>query len=90
MTRTLILAAATALVAGTAFAGGVSPQDAFVRHAIESNERANAAAIANGADEVVTFSTKSPSVSALEVALKHAEENDNRQKAAYLRAQLGR
>lgn len=89
MTRTLILSAAVATLSTQAFAGGVAA-DTFLAPSFESSDFIAGKAI-DTPKQRSTFSTKNTGhVSALEVALKHAEEDDNRALAAHIRAQLGR
>lgn len=83
MTRIITLAAVAITAAGIASA------NPFVEHALQSDERANAASLAQGPNNIITYSTRSPSVSALELAYRHAVENDDRQKARVLAQRLG-
>jgi len=88
MTRMIALAAAV-FAAAPAFADS----SAFLaEHAAENGEYQTVRFVESGGfdGDFTTFSSKSaPSVSALEVALRAAEENDDRQLARYLRAELG-
>lgn len=88
MTRTLTLATAILALAAPAFA---QPADIVARHAAETGERQTVHFIADGGFDgsYTTFGTSgSPSVSALEVALRHAEENNEAQRAKQLRARI--
>jgi len=88
MTRTLTLATAILALAAPAFA---QPADIVARHAAETGERQTVRFIAEGGFDgsYTTFGTSgSPSISALEVALIHAEENNEAQRAKQLRARI--
>jgi len=88
MTRILTLSALALGIAAPAFAGTA---DIVARHAAENGEYQTVQFIADGGydGEYVSVSSKgSPSISALEVALRAAEENDDWARAAYLRSQI--
>lgn len=86
MFRTLTLAAA-ALVAATSIAA--ANDDIFVSLAMQDDDRAAVRALRGQTGAGVAFSSKGGSISALEVAYKHALENDDRQLAKHLAAKLG-
>lgn len=87
MFRTLTLAAATALIAGAATANDAI----FIDLAQQDDDRAAVRALSQSASNGVTFSSKNTlRISALEVALKHALENDDRQLARHIAKKLGR
>ena len=91
MTRTLILAVAAFALAAPAFAQtSAAPADIVARHAAETGQHETVRFIEQGGFDgsYTTFGDGSARISALEVALKHAEENDDRQRAAHLREQL--
>jgi hypothetical protein len=91
MTRTLTLAAAALAFAAPAFAQSpVSASDIVARHAAETGQQQTVRFIEQGGFDggYTTFGEGSARISALEVALKHAEENDDRQRAAHIRDQL--
>ncbi|MEE4117641.1 MAG: hypothetical protein V2I65_01350 [Paracoccaceae bacterium] len=91
MTRTLTLAAATLALAAPAFAQSLSsPADIVARHAAETGQQQTVRFVEDGGFNggYITFGEGSESVSALEVALKHAVESDDRQRAAHIRKQL--
>ncbi|RDC72424.1 hypothetical protein DLJ49_10965 [Rhodovulum sp. 12E13] len=91
MTRTLTLAAAALALAAPAFAQSVaSPADIVARHAAETGQQQTVRFIERGGFDgsYTTFGEGSARISALEVALKHAEESDDRQRAEHIRDQL--
>lgn len=91
MTRTLTLAAAALALATPAFAQSLStPADIVARHAAETGQQQTVRFIEDGGFNggYTTFGEGSERISALEVALKHAVENDDRQRAAHIRKQL--
>ena len=77
-------------VSGKSFTSVPSAAGIFADLAAEEDDRTKARAL-SGTAVNGTLSTKNvASISALEVALKHAIEDDNRTLAAHLKAQLGR
>ena len=91
MTRILTLAAATLALAAPAHAQNA---DIVARHAAQTGDQQTVRFVEQGGFDggYTTFGSSKDGarVSALEVALRHAEESGDRQLAAHLRAELGR
>ena len=94
MTRILTLAAATLALAAPAYAQSADNADIVARHAAQTGDQQTVRFIEQGGFDggYTTFGSSKDGarVSALEVALRHAEESGDRQLAAHLRAELGR
>ena len=90
MIRILTLAAAAIALAAPAFAQPGDTADFVARHAAENGEQQTARFIERGGFDgsYTTFGDADGSISALEVALRHAVETDDRQLAKHLRARL--
>lgn len=77
-------------VSGNSFNSVASSADIFADLAAQEDDRTKVRALSGTAVSGTVSSKNVLSVSALEVALKHAIEDDNRTLAAHLKAQLGR
>jgi len=68
---------------------GNGAQDIFISLAKQDNDRAAVRALSGKSSSGVAFSSKGSNISALEVAYKHALENDDRQLARHIAKKLG-